>query len=260
MKKVLVNNELQTLNPAPIQRGLVLYRLLKTLQLACLPVCPRVGGVNNERASNISGSCDLNLKALEELANALVVLSLTAEDGEIEVRISVVLVMTASALVSVWAQQPMERQYLPPVGSYQGRYQGSTLHPNLYNTLVSADRFRSSRFETDGAGGLGPRYFIPRESHGESYRRYGTQEDSLAEEANYEFSYQVLDGPSGNEFGHQESRTGEVTRGSYHVLLPDGRLQVVEYEADGQGYRPTVRYEGSNRGGFPGSRRGLVPN
>lgn len=33
--------------------------------------------------------------------------------------------------------------------------------------------------------------------------------------------------------------------GTYHVLLPDGRTQIVDYIADQAGYRPMIRYEGT---------------
>ena len=52
--------------------------------------------------------------------------------------------------------------------------------------------------------------------------------------------------PSSNEFGHQETRDGDDTRGSYYVQLPDGRLQTVKYFVDGDsGYVAEVNYEGS---------------
>nr|CAD7197443.1 unnamed protein product [Timema douglasi] len=63
----------------------------------------------------------------------------------------------------------------------------------------------------------------------------GAQEDSLAEPANYEFNYEVQDSESGAEFGHEETRQDESAQGSYRVLLPDGRLQIVEYRADEEG-------------------------
>lgn len=40
-------------------------------------------------------------------------------------------------------------------------------------------------------------------------------------------------------------RKDEEAKGSYHVLLPDGRTQFVEYVADAGGYRPVIRYEGT---------------
>lgn len=68
---------------------------------------------------------------------------------------------------------------------------------------------------------------------------YGFQEP-----AKYEFEYQVTDEESGNDFGHKEQRDGDLTTGEYNVLLPDGRKQIVTYEADLDGYKPVVTYEG----------------
>lgn len=75
------------------------------------------------------------------------------------------------------------------------------------------------------------------------------------EPANYEFNYEVqaLE-ESGPEFGHQESREEDSARGEYHVLLPDGRMQIVEYEADEEGFRPRIRYE--ETGLYPEARNG----
>jgi hypothetical protein len=74
----------------------------------------------------------------------------------------------------------------------------------------------------------------------------------LQKPANYEFSYEVHDTPSGNDFGHKESRQGDVARGRYHVMLPDGRMQIVDYTADNDGYKPNIKYEGtvSGAGGY----------
>ncbi|XP_033179447.1 uncharacterized protein LOC100740841 [Bombus impatiens] len=52
-------------------------------------------------------------------------------------------------------------------------------------------------------------------------------------------------GVTGLNFGHHESRKDNEATGTYHVLLPDGRTQIVDYVADGGGYRPMVRYEGT---------------
>ncbi|XP_076059565.1 cuticle protein 7-like [Oratosquilla oratoria] len=66
--------------------------------------------------------------------------------------------------------------------------------------------------------------------------------------ARYDFDYAVRDAYSGNDFGHQESRDGDHTRGSYYVLLPDGRTQRVNYRVDGDsGFVAEVTYEGEAR-------------
>ncbi|OXA45067.1 Pro-resilin [Folsomia candida] len=78
--------------------------------------------------------------------------------------------------------------------------------------------------------------------------------DGYGAAANYNFQYAVTDGGNGNDFGHEEERNGLTTKGSYRVLLPDGRMQVVTYTADEGGYRAHVTYE--NVGGSGGSGSG----
>ncbi|XP_068220897.1 cuticle protein 7-like [Palaemon carinicauda] len=64
--------------------------------------------------------------------------------------------------------------------------------------------------------------------------------------AQYSFGYSVQDDQTGNQSGHQETRNGGVTQGSYHVRLPDGRLQRVTYSVqDGSGFVADVSYEGT---------------
>ncbi|XP_042227194.1 pro-resilin-like [Homarus americanus] len=76
---------------------------------------------------------------------------------------------------------------------------------------------------------------------------YGAPEDSSEEHepAKYDFEWSVEDEESGNDFGHQESRDGDHTQGSYYAHLPDGRLQTVTYYVEGDsGYIADVKYEG----------------
>ena len=63
--------------------------------------------------------------------------------------------------------------------------------------------------------------------------------------AKYAFDYAVKDEYSGNDYGHQETRDGYDTKGSYFVALPDGRVQKVTYYVNGKsGYVAEVSYEG----------------
>jgi hypothetical protein len=71
------------------------------------------------------------------------------------------------------------------------------------------------------------------------------------DDAHYEFSYQVAHqgephygkgASEGQFFGHSEKKEGPITRGRYHVLLPDGRHQKVAYMADHSGYHAQVSY------------------
>ena len=51
--------------------------------------------------------------------------------------------------------------------------------------------------------------------------------------AEYNFEYAVEDEETGNNFGQEEVRDGDVTTGSYFVQMPDGRMQIVNYSVDG---------------------------
>ncbi|XP_028166844.1 uncharacterized protein LOC114357433 [Ostrinia furnacalis] len=68
-------------------------------------------------------------------------------------------------------------------------------------------------------------------------------DDNLHYAANYEFGYRVRDAHSGNDFGHQEAKHGDSTNGRYHVLLPDGRMQKVQYSAGPEGFHADISYD-----------------
>ena len=63
----------------------------------------------------------------------------------------------------------------------------------------------------------------------------------------YAYEYKVHDDYAGTDFGQLEARDGYATRGEYHVLLPDGRLQTVTYHVDDaySGYIADVKYTGT---------------
>ncbi|PZC82910.1 hypothetical protein B5X24_HaOG209353 [Helicoverpa armigera] len=60
---------------------------------------------------------------------------------------------------------------------------------------------------------------------------------------NYAFSYTVKDHKTGDDFSHSQQSTGSATNGEYRVRLPDGRMQIVSYTADENGYKADVRYD-----------------
>eukprot|EP00096_Caligus_rogercresseyi_P012299 TRINITY_DN5102_c0_g1_i1.p1 TRINITY_DN5102_c0_g1~~TRINITY_DN5102_c0_g1_i1.p1 ORF type:complete len:365 (-),score=35.64 TRINITY_DN5102_c0_g1_i1:148-1242(-) len=57
----------------------------------------------------------------------------------------------------------------------------------------------------------------------------------------YQFGFQV-NYKNKVSHGHMEFQKGDKKVGQYKIQLPDGRLQVVSYEADAYGYRPVVRF------------------
>lgn len=48
----------------------------------------------------------------------------------------------------------------------------------------------------------------------------------------YSYNYGVADGLTGDQKSQHEVRDGDVVKGSYSVVEPDGSLRVVEYAAD----------------------------
>ncbi|XP_062130220.1 uncharacterized protein LOC133841625 isoform X1 [Drosophila sulfurigaster albostrigata] len=68
---------------------------------------------------------------------------------------------------------------------------------------------------------------------------------SLQYASKYAFGYRIRDFHTGNDFGHKQNRDSHgVTRGQYHILLPDGRIQNVIYHADDTGFHADVSFEG----------------
>lgn len=61
----------------------------------------------------------------------------------------------------------------------------------------------------------------------------------------FDFAYGVVDAYSGNDYSHNSNSDGNVVKGEYRVVLPDGRTQIVSYTADHDtGYVAEVSYEG----------------
>lgn len=165
--------------------------------------------------------------------------------------------------------QAPSNNYLPPTQSYQspannylppqrGGQAGGAAPSNSYGAPLPQSQYGAPALtgaifkgqNGGGAGGYG--------SGGNGGSGYGQRDEEQYGPAKYEFKYDVQDYESGNDFGHMESRDGDLAIGRYYVLLPDGRKQIVEYEADQNGYRPTIRYEqvgngngnGRNGGGY----------
>jgi hypothetical protein len=61
----------------------------------------------------------------------------------------------------------------------------------------------------------------------------------------YKFGYGVEDSKTGNKQTHEESRDGDVVRGQYSLIEPDGSLRTVTYTADAtNGFQAVVKREG----------------
>ena len=81
---------------------------------------------------------------------------------------------------------------------------------------------------------------------------YGSAPTYASEPANYNYEWAVKDDYSNNNYGQAETRNGDKTTGSYHVLLPDGRTQTVTYSVDAYGgYVADVTYAGEVKAEAP---------
>ncbi|XP_045781090.1 pro-resilin-like [Maniola jurtina] len=161
--------------------------------------------------------------------------------------------------------QARSSQYQAPSSQYQARsslnqasssYQAPSSQYGLPNqALGSAGSYAAPSQEYGlpglGRGGsqglLGGNEFSQSRQYLPPGGRSGYDDGSNGAPANYNFEYMVLDQYSGNDFGHRESRQGDRAEGVYYVLLPDGRKQTVQYEADQDGYKPRISYEDTGR-------------
>ncbi|XP_039761427.1 pro-resilin-like [Pararge aegeria] len=163
--------------------------------------------------------------------------------------------------------QAPSAQYQAPSSQYQAPSSQYQAPANQYQAPSSQYGLPSQALGSSGAGSYtspSQQYGLPglgRDSQGSiggnsfsQSRQYlppgtnGYDDGSNGEPANYNFEYMVLDQYSGNDFGHRESRQGDRAEGVYYVLLPDGRKQTVQYEADQGGYKPRITYEDTGRG------------
>ncbi|KAK4292906.1 hypothetical protein Pmani_034352 [Petrolisthes manimaculis] len=56
---------------------------------------------------------------------------------------------------------------------------------------------------------------------------YGAQPVYKEDPIPYNFAYGVKDDYAGTDFGHNEDSDGKAVKGSYNVVLPDGRIQTL---------------------------------
>ncbi|CAH0546774.1 unnamed protein product [Brassicogethes aeneus] len=83
-------------------------------------------------------------------------------------------------------------------------------------------------------------YPVQKENH--NYNKIFDQNYNQNYDQNYAFAYKVVDAITGDDFSHRQSQNDKATKGEYRVKLPDGRLQVVSYTADHDGYKAEVTY------------------
>ncbi|XP_015600790.1 pro-resilin [Cephus cinctus] len=166
-----------------------------------------------------------------------------------------VIALTVLSLVNAKPEPPVN-QYLPPNQQYAP--QGNGIEYPGISRVPSGPGTPSGSNGPSGPGGLANNQYLPPNGQINSLVNGGYNSDANDTPAKYDFEYMVNDQETGNDFGHKENRDGDLTRGVYYVLLPDGRRQTVEYEADQDGFRPKVTYtqEGNGIGNGNGGGNG----
>ncbi|XP_046634301.1 cuticle protein 21-like [Daphnia pulicaria] len=96
--------------------------------------------------------------------------------------------------------------------------------------FAAADSYKAAEYEA-------PKYEPPK------YEAPKYEEVTYAPQP-YSFGYDVQDKESYNDFEHNEKSDYNVVSGTYRVVLPDSRIQIVTYKADANGYTADVKYEG----------------
>lgn len=62
----------------------------------------------------------------------------------------------------------------------------------------------------------------------------------------YEFNYGVEDGDTGDKKSQYEVRDGDVVKGEYSLVEPDGSIRIVQYTADPEnGFNAVVTKKGN---------------
>ncbi|XP_046400256.1 uncharacterized protein LOC124166666 isoform X2 [Ischnura elegans] len=104
------------------------------------------------------------------------------------------------------------------------------------------NRLRGRGYRRNSLYNTGPVLFDPKPKDYAASRSYSTNKEENTPKK-YMFHYVVHDaGGSGDDFSHAQAHDSGATTGEYRVRLPDGRLQVVRYTADRNGYKAKVMY------------------
>ncbi|CAH2061799.1 unnamed protein product, partial [Iphiclides podalirius] len=174
--------------------------------------------------------------------------SLSAQHGTASARNSVTGFGESTNSLSTSYGVPNDRSPYQDARSYEtANFGRSNLNTNAFASSYASTRSPSLEYGAPTSRSTKPsmQYGTPQEAltdQGYEYTR-NALEQLNQEPANYEFAYKVNDGESGSDFGHTESRELNRAEGTYFVLLPDGSKQIVEYEADEDGFKPRISVE-----------------
>ncbi|KAI9558674.1 hypothetical protein GHT06_015463 [Daphnia sinensis] len=134
--------------------------------------------------------------------------------------------------------------------SYEPTTSSYVSEPKYYETQEAGRSYPSKPTYTDSSYSS-PTYPTTTSAPYSTSQRYATPSYSNKQDSYdykpmpYAFSWGVKDEKSYTyDYSHQQESNGKVVTGSYRVLLPDGRTQIVTYKADENGYVADVKYEG----------------
>ncbi|CAG0924097.1 unnamed protein product [Notodromas monacha] len=117
-------------------------------------------------------------------------------------------------------------------------YNSTGRHPTDYSSTATGTRRNYGRQRIPNSFGVRG-FYSKNPGDGMIFTR---QTASEVVHSKYSFQWDVDD-----NFSHREGRDGVNTEGEYRVMLPDGRLQIVSYDADENGYRAKVTYNSTGR-------------
>ncbi|KAJ2943215.1 hypothetical protein O0L34_g18926 [Tuta absoluta] len=138
-------------------------------------------------------------------------------------------------------------QYADPQYNRYGDYEDHSSLPPIYKAIADAAKQRVLKLKVKKP--LHHYDYQDREpEYARSYQHNDVRDDiDYDHNSNYAFSYTVKDHKTGDDFSHSQQSTGSATNGEYRVRLPDGRMQIVSYTADENGYKADVRYDDEDK-------------
>ncbi|RVE41663.1 hypothetical protein evm_013686 [Chilo suppressalis] len=142
---------------------------------------------------------------------------------------------------------PFVADYLKPESRYD--YEDRTQLPPIYKALSNHAKqevidVRRQNLKNQQNYEVEEPYHHHR--HNANYK-VDPSNDDYDQNKNYAFSYTVKDQKTGDDFSHSQHSSGSATNGEYRVRLPDGRMQIVSYTADENGYQADVRYDDEDK-------------
>ncbi|XP_059047963.1 glycosyltransferase-like protein gnt13 [Achroia grisella] len=129
-------------------------------------------------------------------------------------------------------------------------YEGQTVLPPIYRVLSDHAQQKALNVQRKSKLKLLNRYDHQVKKLDYSLKNQGNDNDyndNSDPGKNYAFSYTVKDHKTGDDFSHSQHSSGSATSGEYRVRLPDGRMQIVSYTADENGYKADVRYDDEDK-------------